>query len=149
MDLSSLEPGVPEEHHAWNDEEYAGRIVVHIGRAGSLYLDAGGDGAAPNEEVQRLLTDALVLAIEWAARRQWPLADDFNLRLDWGAHSFLYLVLRAGEAISATHWAAVNSNPARAMEQLNFSIGCLIDYSRWRGWSVDEAAARAIAARHR
>ena len=146
MKLNVLDPRVPEDHGSWSDEEYAGRIAVVVGWAGSLYLDGRSNGSAP-EELQGHLTEALVLAIEWAHRRGWPLADHFGIRLDWPAHSFLYLVLRAGEAVSAAHWAAVNSNPSRAMEQLNFAIACLVDYCRWRGWDIEQAAVQTIRAR--
>lgn len=146
MQLGLLQPGVPQGHEDWSDEEYAGRIIVLLGRAGSDYLESDDDSSDPLA-LQPYLVDGLVLAIEWAHRRGWPLASDFGLRLDWQNHSFLYLVLRTGEALSGTHWAAVHDNPARAMEQLNFAIGCLVDYSRWRGWPVEAAAARAIRGR--
>lgn len=143
MQLALLEPRVPQGHEDWSDEEYAGRIVVLIGCAGNRYLDRDDSSSVP-AGLQPYLVEGLVLAIEWAHRRGWPLASDFGLRLDWQNHSFLYMVLRTGEALSGTHWAAVHDNPARAMEQLNFAIGCLVDYCRWRGWPVEAEAARAI-----
>lgn len=144
MQLHRLEPGVPEAHEGWTDEDYAGRIMVALGRAGNRFLELNGDGAQDDTALQPDLAEALVAAMEWAHRRGWPLAQDFGLRLDWQNHSFLYLILRAGEGISTAHWGALHNNPARAMEQLNFAIGYLVDYCRWRGWPVEAAAARII-----
>ena len=67
--------------------------------------------------------------------------------LDWRTHGFFYLILRASEGISGAHWGAMHNNPSRAMEQLNFAIGYLIDYCRWRDWPVEEAAYQAITSR--
>src|SRR5207244_3790932 len=105
VQLNELHPSVPEVRQGWSDEEYAGRIEINLGRAGSLQLEADEAGTVPDEgALQEPLVEALVLAIEWANRRHWPLAQDFGLRLDWRTHGFFYLILRASEGISGAHW---------------------------------------------
>lgn len=149
MPVHHLDPGIPDTHRHWSDDDYAGRMLLDLAEAGRLELAGGGVGASGARgqdapDVQAALVDALLLGIEWARRQGWPLAEDYGLRLDWGQHGFLYLMLRAAEGISTAHWSAVNQNPARAMEQLNFALGYLIDYCHYRGWPLEEAAAQAL-----
>ncbi len=145
--LHELDPGVPDLHESWTDDDYAGRIVINLGRAGALHLDSAAGAATAGEGIQEALTEALLLGLEWARRRGWRLAEDFRLNLKWDQHTLLYLLLRTSEGITSAHWAAVHHNPSRAVEQINFAFSHLVDYGRYHGWPLEDAVARAVDSR--
>ena len=151
MQIHQLRLLVPEAHEAWTDDDYAVRIVAGLARAAALELEVAGRSdlvlRAPTSrtgEVQEALVEALVLCLEWARRNEWSVSESFGLGLDWKAHGMPYMVLRATEGITSAHWSALNRNPTRAIESLNFALSYLLDYCRQRGWSLEEAASAAV-----
>lgn len=151
--LHELRPDIPITHQEWSHDDYAAEMIMYLGLARVAVLPDLSPpkqslvyqrNSSPEEIVKSTLAEAIGVGLEWAGRNQWQIGTSFRLNLDWRRHGLAYMITRTTGGITQAHMYSVQDNPVRAMEFLNHAIAHIMDYSRARGWSLEEIVSERI-----